>query len=548
MTPTVAPPGQPGALELADIQGNILTAYGKHGFPKARYLLVNVADGETGRGLIRELLPLVTTAVRWRSEKYGHFGKTEIERPDVALNLGFTFWGLVALGVPVRLLDCFPDEYIEGMARRAIILGDAALGQRVTAEWDPAWQHEDDPEAVEDGKSAHILITLNARMDPATGKAVPRLDELTQKIHDLCANSGGKLTLMTGHQRDGSGDYQDLSALLEQDGEGYRPTAKEHFGFTDAISDPVFDGQFPLELQQARARGNGKLIGGEWKALATGEFLLGYPDEAQEIPISGMFRSFGRNGTFIAYRKLQQNVVAFRRWLDETAPRFGAVFHIADPVAARDTLMAKIAGRWPDGAPLALYPDHAAWLASTTPCPTGGVEARRELSDFAYFDDPIGRKCPVTSHTRRSNPRDTNGPAPSDGTKPSVSGTVLTDRRRLLRRGIPYGESPSGATAEGEHGIIILIMCASLGRQFEFMQQQWVNYGVDANAGNDVDPLIGRRGAEPKFIIPADPALGRAPFIADALPQFVETRGGAYFFVPSMSALQMLGLGIIDPT
>ncbi len=548
MITTVAPPGQPGSLELADIQGNILTAYGKEGFPKGRNLLINVTDAEAGRTLIRTLLPLVTTAVRWSSHNYGHFGKVMVERPKVTLNLAFTFWGLIALGVPVRLLDCFPDEFIQGMALRAMILGDAPFGRRVTSEWDPVWQHEDDPTSVEDGKSAHVLITLNSQMDPATGEPVPELEAMTTMIRDLCAGSGGKLTVMVGHCRDGTDDCQDLSALLAQQDGGFVPTAKEHFGFTDAISDPVFDGQFPLDLQQDRVCGNGKLVGGKWAPLATGEFLLGYPDEAQEIPISGMFRSFGRNGTFIAYRKLQQNVVAFRRWVDETAPQFGAVFHIADPVAARETLMAKIAGRWSDGAPLALFPDFASWVASTTPDPTSGIMARRELSNYTFFDDPIGRKCPITSHTRRANPRDTNGPESSDGTKPSNSGTVLTDRRRLLRRGIPYGECLPDAADEGEHGIIILIVCASLSRQFEFMQQQWVNYGVDANAGNDTDPLIGLRGAKAKYIIPADPALGRAPFIAAPLPQFVETRGGAYFFVPSMSALQMLSLGVIDPT
>ena len=28
----------------------------------------------------------------------------------------------------------------------------------------------------------------------------------------------------------------------------------------------------------------------------------------------------------------------------------------------------------------------------------------------------------------------------------------------------------------------------------------------------------------------------------------VETRGGDYFFIPSMTCLRMIGLGIIDPT
>ena len=31
-------------LDLADIQGNILAAYGKQGFPKGRAILLNVTD------------------------------------------------------------------------------------------------------------------------------------------------------------------------------------------------------------------------------------------------------------------------------------------------------------------------------------------------------------------------------------------------------------------------------------------------------------------------------------------------------------------------
>jgi hypothetical protein len=32
------------------------------------------------------------------------------------------------------------------------------------------------------------------------------------------------------------------------------------------------------------------------------------------------------------------------------------------------------------------------------------------------------------------------------------------------------------------------------------------------------------------------------------MPRFVETRGGDYFFIPSLTALRMIGEGIIDPT
>jgi TIR domain len=85
---------------------------------------------------------------------------------------------------------------------------------------------------------------------------------------------------------------------------------------------------------------------------------------------------------------------------------------------------------------------------------------------------------------------------------------------------------------------------------------QWINYGLDSRAGSDTCPIVGNHsdgtGQEPapkaKFVIPADPASGHPPFIADGLPQFVETRGGEYFFVPSMTALRMIGMGVVDPT
>ena len=94
----------------------------------------------------------------------------------------------------------------------------------------------------------------------------------------------------------------------------------------------------------------------------------------------------------------------------------------------------------------------------------------------------------------------------------------------------------------------MLIVCASLVRQFEFVQQQWINYGNDSRAGNDTCPIVGNHGPKAKFVIPSDPASGHPPFIVEGIPQFVETRGGEYFFVPSMTALRMIGMGVVDPT
>jgi deferrochelatase/peroxidase EfeB len=123
-------------------------------------------------------------------------------------------------------------------------------------------------------------------------------------------------------------------------------------------------------------------------------------------------------------------------------------------------------------------------------------------------------------------------------------GSALNNRRRILRRGLPYGDRHD---ADGEHGIVLLAYCANLFRQFEFLQQQWMNYGLDFNAGNDKCPVVGAHGRGERFVIAA-PDASRPPFIASGLEQFVSTRGGDYFFQPSMTALRLIGQQLVDPT
>src|SRR5512137_820978 len=90
-------------LELADIQGNILAAYGKLGFPKGRVILLNVTDAQAGRNLVETLRRRVTTALPWPTEKRKPMpGQVMAVRPKVTINLAFTFRGLMALEVPIR--------------------------------------------------------------------------------------------------------------------------------------------------------------------------------------------------------------------------------------------------------------------------------------------------------------------------------------------------------------------------------------------------------------------------------------------------------------
>ena len=566
-------------LDLADIQGNILRPYGALGFPKARTLFVHFTDPLLGRAFVEALRPKITTASRWPTANEAaadathpriktaiqaageedYPGEVMQERPEVALNIAFTFKGLYQLQVPIRTLQALPQEFIDGMAPRASILGDPVTVPGTPEDKrDEIWQKSVGVNAV------HAMISLNAQMDKTTGQPVEKLAQMTQWVVDQAAQF--KVTVLPGNGRD-KGLWHDSSAILKQMADGsWVPTREEHFGYTDGFGDPVFAGQFPLAAEQIAVPGRGKIApDGSWQPLATGEFLLGHADEAQEVPGAAMPNDFSRNCTFMAWRKLHENVKAFKEHIRDEAPDFAAVTGTPAQEAS-DTLMAKIAGRWPDGVPLENFPSFAertrfnAALAAAKQAKDLKAEAElvRQYTDFRYGDAPgkakpgpdlDGLRCPVTSHMRRANPRDMLNPAIDLPNTPANrnNGSALVNRRRILRRGLPYGAcDPAAPDNEGEHGILFMAVCASLFRQFEFLQQQWIHYGLDFNAGNDTCPMIGNHnvpGVTAKFVVP-----GEKPFISAPLPQFVEFRGGDYFFVPSMTSLRMIGMGIVDPT
>lgn len=555
-------------LDLADIQGGILRAYGRQGFPKARYFFLNIREAAKGRAFVEALLPRITTAARWVNPHRGEAllrgrhprvtdairarglddypGEVQLVKPKVAINVAFTFLGLVALEVPTRTLRGMPDEFIDGMEKRAPMLGDAPF----LAARDPIWK------TAHGETQVHLLVSMNAEMD-AAGAPVPELESETRWLRGLCAASEGGVVLLTGVSPDNP-DFQAMSAVLAETDGKLSPTNQEHFGLSDGFGDPVFEGQLGPAAEKIKAIGGGKLNPDQtWAPLATGEFLLGYPDEAQEIPSAAMPIEFSRNGTFMAYRKLHENVASFRSYIDAQGAAYGAAAGLADPDAARETVKAKLVGRWVDGVPLMAAPDFAAWQAFNAALAKAKADKDKvalaqialKYVDFVYRPDPAGAVCPMTSHLRRANTRDMLDPHFGSPDPKAWAGSALNNRRRILRRGLPYGAvGAAGAADDGEHGIIFLAICSSLFRQFEFVQQQWIEYGLDFNVGNDTCPVVGNHDAEAKYVIPVDPAGAGAPFVCQPMPQFVESRGGDYFFVPSLTALRMIGMGIVDPT
>lgn len=528
-------------LDLHDIQGNIVKAYSRYGYPKGRYVLLRVKDGQAGRDFFAALTPMITTAAPWTRDG----ADAEIpDKPDTAVNVAISFAGLRALGLSDESLLSFPDEFVMGMTGRRDILGDD--GPSAPPRWDPVWREPGD---------VHVLMIFN-------GSSTDAIERRYQDMLKLATATGG-VEVVPGHSGAGGRrdlPYQEASAIYDGD----EPTPKEHFGYTDGISNPYFKGSGE---HPSNVIGGGKITGEPatkpegWAPLETGEFLLGYKDEAFEFPVAPSPHLLARNGTYLVYRKLHENVGSFNRYLDEWGPRVPE---------GKEWLAAKFAGRWRSGAPVTTFRTEEAaeafgksWaeaknkIVTTAPGPAREA-AKREFAElntrfvaFDYNQDISGGGCPLGAHVRRANPR---GALEFGETGAFATPGALADRRRIMRRGLPYGKVEDPTRDDGDHGIVFMALCASIKRQFEFVQQQWINYGNDFRLASERDAILGNHGQDAsgkgtgQMVIQADPSSDEVPTFCSGIPRFVETRGGEYFFVPSITALRMIGEGIVDPT
>ncbi len=439
-------------LDLDRIQGFVVRGYR---LPLAGYIFLRVDDPVRAATWISEIANEVLTAAPWS------------EKPASGVNLAFTYTGLVALQLPAASLASFPEEFREGMAARADLLGDE--GDSAPARW----------EAPLGTSDVHALVMISAAHPQA-------LTAHAARIHESMARGG-------------------LTVVLEATGSAL-PQNREHFGYADGFAQPEIEGA-GLPSQP----GDGApLREGQWRPIRAGEFILGYADEENVEPTAPSPDRLSTNGSFLVYRKLRQDVAAFRRQLAAAAKLYPG---------GEELLAAKIVGRWRDGTPIDLSPTH--------PDPAI-VDDPKHNNAFSYSSDADGLRCPIGAHVRRANPRDS---LPFEG--------KLVNRHRLIRRGIPYGQPlPEGAEDDGrDRGVIFMCLQASITRQFEFIQSQWLNRGNAFTLGEDEDLLVGpQNGAGPhKMTVPGNP-----PFFLGPLHRMVTVKGGEYFFVPGINGLEFI--------
>lgn len=494
-------------VDYGEVQG--LVRYGHAHMTEACFYLVKIRSAPAARAWLAHA-PIMSAM--------------ELDHPpQTALQIAFTCPGLDALGVPPKVILGFSLEFRSGMAadqNRSTRLGDVDANSPSCWKWGTG------------AKLPHAVVMLYAE---------PSL--LSQWKHTVKGDLWKEA-------------FEEIDCLPTADLGGREP-----FGFVDGISQPEIDWD---QLRKVSVNCYERTFG---NIVSLGEFILGYPNEygrytdrplldtgdrgsSELLPANDdpSKRDFGRNGTYLVMRELEQDVRGFWQFLDRV---------VKADAQKRSMLAGLMVGRaLEDGSPLApLSPELIAGI--------GQQSNDRELNRFTYDLDSAGIRCPFGAHIRRANPRN----ADIQGAPRGLLATLLrtlgfggknirydliasTRFHRILRRGREYGPklTPDEALAppqpnESNRGLQFIAINANIQRQFEFVQNAWLMRTKFDGLTEESDPLLGNRTPiagcplTNTFSIPQSGTIRRR---ITGVPRFVTVQGGSYFFMPGLSALRYL--------
>ncbi|MET4086925.1 Dyp-type peroxidase [Bradyrhizobium sp. S3.5.5] len=521
-------------LDMDDIQGIAVP-----GFLKPHQILLGIryqrkeADMASLRTLLAKLTPDISTAADTLRDRREHrqlakspSSKSSDQKQKTVfpplVAIGFGYQGLFDLAVGAALIPSV--AYKNGMVARSALLGDS------TTPGTPG-----NPTTWSVGKPSEELDILVVVAGDDRKSVRLRADEIVKAF----VATGAKINEQVGNVRD--------------DVEGQ--VGHEHFGFDDGVSQPGVRGRasgadddFITDRYVDRSQfPAAALYGYPGQDLVwPGEFVIGYPQTGPDPLIPGPVLEpspwWMRNGSYLVYRRLLQDVGLFWRTMRDEAERLSTLpgFDKMD----EKTLASRLVGRWPSGAPVNRVPEgddedlgensfannHFRFDSNTHALKLIGGKDPFPQAEA----DPVGLTCPLAAHIRKVNTRD----APSD-----MGGRSSTFERRLLRVGVPFGPSLKNRYArkvegEPERGLLFLSIQSSIEEQFEFLQARWINDESRPKAPSGHDMIVGQNAAA------ADGArrcgifgkgLQQARVEADG--EFVTASGGGYFFVPSITAL-----------
>jgi Dyp-type peroxidase family len=454
-------------IEVEDVQGLVFRGYGE--LQECAYPLLQIQDPARARAWLARIADKIAPG-------------PSVERTS-ALHIAFTHAGLRKLQLPEDTLQGFSREFIAGMTgeHRSRFLGDHL--ESAPSEWE--W-------GGPKNAPVHIALIVFA-------KDAPVLTALIEELRSGWTEGGCSevTTLKTAH----------VGGL-------------EHFGFADGISQPAIEGYHDSDSALHKVKAGEFILGylNEYGLFTERPMVKAARDPRALLPLDvegSARRDLGKNGSYLVFRQLRQDVPAFRTTLDQLTRNEDGSPNSDE----RERLAARMVGRWPSGTSLVEAPER-----------DDASKARSNEFDY-HHADPEGLKCPLGSHVRRANPRDALAPEP--GTDRSLS---VNRRHRLLRRGRAYGTLlAEGQVDSADRGLMFVAVNANISRQFEFIQHSWIADPRFNGLSNEADPIAGA-AAHTDFAVPGDPIRTRCT----GLPRFVTVKGGAYFFLPGIRALKFI--------
>jgi Dyp-type peroxidase family len=333
----------------------------------------------------------------------------------------------------------------------------------------------------------------------------------------------------------------------------------EHFGFDDGVSQPGIRGRASDAKDDfitdrhiaAKQQPEHSLFGYPGQDLVwPGVFILGQPGTSPDPLIPGVpsptTPDWTRNGSYLVFRRLRQDVGLFWRTMKQEAERLASL-----PGFQRMTdeiLASRIVGRWTSGAPVNRIPaaddpklgkdkyanNHFRFDSDAS---APALESGHADPFPQSKADPAGIICPWAAHIRKVNTRDSGS---------DTGGRDSTYARRLLRVGVPFGKPLKDRYAQkkddpqtGERGLLFLSIQASIEDQFEFLMSRWMGDPSRPKMPGGHDLLVGQNDA------PGDSRVRRCAIFGSEMQQaavatdaqWIVPTGGGYFFVPSITAM-----------
>lgn len=530
---SVDPAIEPDLPLLEDIQGNILKSHGRN---YSIYLFLHFDNQQPNpiKHWIGDFAhEYVVSAARQEAQSQVYRERRQANDlalfPNLFVNFSLSFQGYQALGLDAQTnfrrlyqqkLDLVENNFLslhpfeEGMLKNLDTLQDRQ------SDWEE--------EYLQVNNQIHALILL------ADDDRDSLLEAANKIITEISAHQNiGIINTEIGFVR-----RNDLNQTIEP------------FGFADGISQPLF-----LKQDIEKVTNIDK-----WNPSANLRLVLNVdPFGAKFTDTQGSNYSFG---SFLVYRKLEQDVAGFNHGVTELARKLENQLTDSPPQVETEQLVrAYSMGRFrEDGRPVAMYAN----LDDSE-----GSEI--ELNNFNYgegseFKTTSGSKCPFHAHIRKMTSR-----AVSDKV---YSGTYKDDpenqrQRRIVRRGTSYGlPTPDSALLlsastqanladyqylseklgikleVGKEGTLFLCFQSDIQAQFQKLQDYANDRNFGANSGGNLgaDPIAGQSdpAERPIQTWPSQWGDDNNPVEDSSLFGFVTARGGEYFFTPSLSFLKSL--------